>query len=69
MSLRTNPKFEPDGSLVICIQNQSPGADKEANWLPAPKGKFHLMPRLYWPNEDDPSILDGSWAIPQVSRA
>ena len=69
MSLRTNPKFEPDGSLVIYIQNESPGADKEANWLPAPKGKFHLMLRLYWPNEDDPSILDGSWAIPQVSRA
>jgi hypothetical protein len=69
MSLRTNPKFEPDRSLVIDIQNESPGADKEANWLPAPKGKFHLMLRLYWPNEDDPSILDGSWAIPQVSRA
>jgi hypothetical protein len=69
MSLRTNPKFEADGSLVIYIQNESPGADKEANWLPSPKGKFHLMLRLYWPNEDDPSILDGSWAPPQVSRA
>jgi hypothetical protein len=69
MSLRTNPKFEPDGSLIIYIQNESPGADKEANWLPAPKGKFHLMLRLYWPNEDDPSILDGSWAIPPVTKA
>jgi hypothetical protein len=69
MSLRTNPKFEPDGSLVILIQNESPGADKEANWLPAPKGKFHLMLRLYWPDENNPSILDGSWAIPQVKRA
>jgi hypothetical protein len=69
MSLRTNPKFEPDGSLAIYIQNESPGADKEANWLPSPKGKFHLMLRLYWPNEDDPSILDGSWAIPPVKRA
>jgi hypothetical protein len=68
MSLRTNPKFEPDGSLVIAIQNESPGPDKEANWLPAPKGKFHLMLRLYWPQEDDPSILDGSWAIPPVKR-
>jgi hypothetical protein len=69
MSLRTNPKFEPDGSLVIFIQNESPGPDKEANWLPAPKGKFHLMLRLYWPDENDPSILDGSWVIPPVQRA
>jgi hypothetical protein len=69
MSLRTNPKFEPDGSLVIYIQNESPGPDKEANWLPAPKGKFNLMLRLYWPDENDPSILDGSWAIPAVARA
>jgi hypothetical protein len=68
MSLRTNPKFESDGSLVIYIQNESPGPDKEANWLPAPKGKFHLMLRLYWPDESDPSILDGSWAIPPVKR-
>jgi hypothetical protein len=69
MSIRTNPKYEPDGSMVIYIQNESPGADKEANWLPAPKGKFKLMFRLYWPNEDDPSILDGSWTIPAVDKA
>jgi hypothetical protein len=68
MSLRTNPKLEKDGSLVIYIQNQSPGADKEANWLPAPKGKFLLMLRLYWPNEAKPSIIDGSWVIPPVTR-
>jgi hypothetical protein len=69
MSLRTSPKIEPDGSLVIYIQNESPGADRQANWLPSPKGKFHLMLRLYWPNEDNPSILDGSWVIPPVKRA
>ena len=69
MSMRTDPKLEPDGSLVIYIQNESPGADKEANWLPSPKGKFHLMLRLYWPDEDNPSILDGSWVIPPVKRA
>ena len=68
MSVRTNPKFEPDGSLVIYIQNESPGVDREANWLPSPKSKFHLMLRLYWPEENDPSILDGSWAIPSVKR-
>lgn len=69
MSLRTNPKFEPDGSLVITIQSENPGADKEANWLQAPKGKFHLMLRLYWPDENEPSILDGSWVVPAVKRA
>jgi hypothetical protein len=69
MSVRTNPKYEPDGSLVIYIQNESPGPDKEANWLPAPKGKFHLMLRLYWPDENNPSIIDGSWVIPPVTKA
>jgi len=69
MSMRTNPKLEEDGSLVIYIQNESPGADKEANWLPAPKGKFSLMLRLYWPEENHPSIIDGSWVIPPVKRA
>ncbi len=38
MSLRTDPKLEPEGSLTI----YSPGANKEANWLPSPKGKCHL---------------------------
>jgi hypothetical protein len=69
MSLRTKPKLEPDGSLVITIQNESPGSNKEANWLPSPKGKFHLMLRLYWPNENEPSILDGSWVVPKVEKA
>ena len=69
MSMRTNPKLEADGSLVIYIQNESPGADRQANWLPSPKGKFHLMMRLYWPEEDNPSILDGSWTIPAVTKA
>jgi hypothetical protein len=69
MSVRTNPKYEADGSLVIYIQNESPGGDKEANWLPAPKGKFHLMMRLYWPDENPPSIIDGTWLVPAVARA
>ncbi|MBS7538878.1 DUF1254 domain-containing protein [Ancylobacter lacus] len=68
MSIRTNPKLEADGSLVIYIQNESPGADKEANWLPAPKDRFNLMLRLYWPDENDPSIIDGSWVIPAVTK-
>jgi hypothetical protein len=69
MSIRTNPVLEPDGSFVIYIQNESPGKNKEANWLPSPKGRFHLMLRLYWPDENPPSIIDGSWTIPPVEKA
>jgi len=69
MSMRTNPTYEADGSLVVYIQNESPGADKEANWLPAPAGKFHLMLRLYWPETAAPSLIDGSWKIPAVEEA
>lgn len=65
-SPRNDLKYNADGSLDITIQNQSPGKDKEANWLPAPKDKFVLMMRLYWPKEKDPSILDGSWSPPPV---
>ncbi|GAB4071072.1 DUF1254 domain-containing protein [Ancylobacter sonchi] len=68
MSMRANPKLEADGSLVIYVQNESPGAGKEANWLPAPKDRFNLMLRLYWPDENTPSILDGSWVIPAVTK-
>ncbi|MDT5321481.1 MAG: hypothetical protein QOD88_4003, partial [Mycobacterium sp.] len=39
---------------------------KESNWLPAPKDRFSLMLRLYWPNDKKPSILDGTWHIPPV---
>ena len=64
-------KFVPnaDGSVDLYIQNESPGKGKEANWLPAPKDKFILMLRLYWPKEKPPSILDGSWKIPPVKSA
>jgi hypothetical protein len=69
MSMRTSPALDKNGGLTIYIQNESPGAGKEANWLPAPKGKFLLMMRLYWPNEKKPSIVDGSWIIPAVTKA
>lgn len=58
-----------DGSVDILIQHESPGKDKESNWLPAPAGRFVLMLRLYWPDEGAPSILDGSWTIPAVRKA
>lgn len=56
----------PDGSTDLYIQADSPGADKESNWLPAPKDRFNLMLRLYWPNDKKPSILNGTWHIPPV---
>ncbi|WFU48257.1 DUF1254 domain-containing protein [Sinorhizobium terangae] len=68
ISARQPLKANPDGSIDLLIQHESPGADKESNWLPAPKGKFILMMRLYWPNESNPSIIDGSWTIPPVKR-
>ena len=68
VSMRDNPKFNPDGSLTLYFQNESPGADKEANWLPAPKGDFIPMIRMYWPKDASPSIIDGSWKPPAVQR-
>ena len=68
ISPRQNLKSNPDGSIDIYVQKDTPGADKESNWLPAPAGKFILMLRMYWPNESDPSILDGTWTIPPVKK-
>ena len=68
ISARQNLKTNPDGSIDLYIQNQSPGAAKESNWLPAPAGKFVLMLRMYWPSEKPPSILNGSWSPPAVKR-
>jgi hypothetical protein len=68
ISARQNLKSNSDGTVDLYIQKDSPGADKESNWLPAPSGKFILMMRLYWPNESDPSIIDGSWKIPPVKK-
>jgi hypothetical protein len=59
----------PDGSVELYIQAESPGKDKEANWLPAPKGKFALVMRIYAPRTTPPSILDGTWTPPPVKRA
>ena len=59
----------PDGSVDLYIQAESPGKDKEANWLPAPKGKFLLVMRIYAPGKSPPSILDGTWTPPPVKRA
>ena len=68
VSPRNNLKSNADGSVTLYFQNESPGKDKEANWLPAPKGEFIPMLRMYWPKPDSPSILDGSWKPPAVQQ-
>jgi hypothetical protein len=61
------PQFvkDADGGLTFYIQNESPGADKEANWLPAPKGPFVMFMRLYWPK---PEALEGKWTAPPLTK-
>jgi hypothetical protein len=68
VSERDNPKPNADGSLTLYFQNESPGKALEANWLPAPKGDFILMLRMYWPKESSPSILNGTWKPPLIER-
>ncbi|MHA3786937.1 DUF1254 domain-containing protein [Flavobacterium hauense] len=62
---RSNLKTNADGSVDIYFQNASPGKDKEANWLPAPKGEFNILLRVYWPKEE---MLNGSWKAPAVKK-
>jgi hypothetical protein len=64
-------KTNADGSLTLYVQNKSPGADKEANWLPAPNGPVYLVMRLYWPKTEAPSVLPpggGTWQPPGIKR-
>jgi hypothetical protein len=64
-------KTGEDGSLTLYIQKDSPGADKESNWLPAPDGPIYLVMRLYWPSTGSPSILppgEGDWKPPAVVK-
>ena len=58
-------KRDADGGLTLLIQHESPGTDKEANWLPAPKGPFGMILRLYWPKAE---ALDGTWKQPPLQR-
>jgi hypothetical protein len=58
-------KKDDDGGLTLLIQNESPGKDKEANWLPAPKGPFIMFMRLYWPKDE---ALEGKWTSPPLKR-
>ena len=62
------PQFakDADGGLTFHFQNESPGKDKEPNWLPAPKGPFVVYMRLYWPKE---AALDGTWKHPPMTKS
>ena len=60
-----NFKKDSDGGLTLYFQSESPGKDLEPNWLPAPKGPFMLVMRLYWPKEE---VLDGKWTAPPLQR-
>jgi hypothetical protein len=67
-----NMKKNQDGSLTLYIQKDSPGADKESNWLPAPNDTIYLVMRLYWPKTEAPSILppgEGTWKPPGIVQA
>ena len=58
-------KKDSDGGITLYIQNESPGKDKESNWLPAPKGPFFCAMRLYWPKKE---ATDGTWKVPPMVR-
>jgi hypothetical protein len=58
-------KRDADGGLTLLIQNESPGKDKESNWLPAPKGPFTMYMRLYWPKGE---ALEGKWTAPKLKK-
>jgi hypothetical protein len=65
-------KTNSDGSLTVYIQKDTPGKDKDANWLPSPDGPVYMLLRLYVPKVTAPSILpagEGSWKPPAVVKA
>ena len=57
--------FNSDGSLDLWLQHDSPGPERESNWLPAPPGAFNVVLRVYWPTEE---ALAGSWTPPGLER-
>jgi hypothetical protein len=62
---RDKLKFNDDGSLSLYIQHDSPGKEKESNWLPAPADSFNVAMRLYWPKKE---IVDGTWKMPPIEQ-
>lgn len=56
---------DADGGITFHLQHDSPGKAREPNWLPAPKGPFSVVMRLYWPKTE---ALDGTWKLPPLTR-
>jgi len=56
---------QEDGSIIFYIQKNTPGKDRETNWLPAPQGPFYLVMRLYGPEAE---ALEGKWVPPKVEK-
>lgn len=62
---RDKLKLNPDGSLDIYLQHDSPGKDKESNWLPVDAGSFNIAMRMYWPKD---TALNGAWTPPPIKK-
>jgi hypothetical protein len=62
---RKQMKFGADGALTIYVQHSSPGANRDSNWLPAPRDEFSLYIRAYWPKA---AITEGTWTPPPVKH-
>jgi len=58
-------KRDADGGLTLIIQHDSPGKEKESNWLPTPSGPFKVVMRLYLP---EPEVLEHRWKQPPLER-
>ena len=68
----SNLKKNADGSLALYIQKDSPGKEKDGNWLPPPNDLIYLVMQLYWPKETPPSILppgERTWKPPGIVKA
>ena len=61
----SRPATNADGSIDLYVQNAAPAADKSANWLPAPGGKFHVILRIYWPRAE---VVERRWVPPGLRR-
>jgi hypothetical protein len=61
-----NLKQDADGGVTLYLQKESPGAEKEANWLPAPDGRFFVVLRLYLP---EPQAISGAWQQPPLVKS
>jgi hypothetical protein len=68
ISPRQHFAVQPDGSVMLYFSNKQPAGVPASNWLPAPRGKFLLMMRNYWPNPTPPSLLDGTWKPPTIQQ-